>query len=48
MLIIEIKNIGKRYKISHQRKSYLALRDIIGNPIKYLKEQKKEKRNFGL
>ncbi|MBU6231452.1 MAG: ATP-binding cassette domain-containing protein [Patescibacteria group bacterium] len=32
--IIEIKNIGKNYKIAHQRGGYIALRDVIMNILK--------------
>ncbi|MES2216193.1 MAG: ABC transporter ATP-binding protein [Patescibacteria group bacterium] len=32
--IIEVKNIGKRYKITHQAGKYLALRDVIANILK--------------
>ena len=34
MAIIEVKKIGKKYNITHQRGSYIALRDIISNIIK--------------
>jgi lipopolysaccharide transport system ATP-binding protein len=29
--IIEVKNIGKQYKITHERGKYVALRDVIAN-----------------
>src|SRR3989344_1103687 len=29
--IIEVKNIGKKYNIAHQRGGYVALRDVIAN-----------------
>lgn len=32
--IIEIKDLGKRYDITHQRGSYVALRDVIANVAK--------------
>ena len=39
--IIEIRGVGKRYNINHQRGGYLALRDVIMNvlqsPLKFLK-----------
>ena len=39
--IIEIKNIGKRYNITHQRGGYIALRDVLAgilkNPFKFAK-----------
>lgn len=44
--IIEIKNVGKRYNISHQRGRYITLRDVIANivknPFKYLAFRAKE------
>jgi lipopolysaccharide transport system ATP-binding protein len=32
--IIEVKNIGKQYKITHQRGSYVALRDVMASIVK--------------
>ncbi len=32
--IVEIKNISKKYRISHQAEKYLALRDVLVNKIK--------------
>jgi lipopolysaccharide transport system ATP-binding protein len=32
--IIEVKNIGKRYNITHQRGGYIALRDVVANVFK--------------
>ena len=29
--IIEVKNIGKRYNINHQKGGYVALRDVLSN-----------------
>lgn len=44
--IIEIKGIGKRYNISHQRGGYVALRDILAdilkNPFKFAKHKAKQ------
>lgn len=44
--IIEIKNIGKKYKITHQRGGYIALRDVLANiaknPFRFLKNKAKE------
>ncbi len=41
--IIEIKNLSKRYNITHHRGGYVALRDIIANtiksPLKFLKNK---------
>lgn len=41
--IIEIKNIGKKYNISHQRGGYVALRDVLAgilkNPFKFAKNK---------
>lgn len=43
--IIEIKNISKKYKITHERGGYIALRDVIMNivkrPFSYLKKKAK-------
>src|SRR3989344_1442135 len=33
--IIEVKNIGKRYKITHERGKYVALRDVLANIFKH-------------
>ena len=48
--IIEVHNIGKKYKIAHQRGSYIALRDVLTNafkhPFRYLKRRAKE--TFGI
>ncbi len=45
MPIIEIKNIGKKYNISHQRGGYLTLRDVLvnifKNPFNFLKQRAK-------
>jgi lipopolysaccharide transport system ATP-binding protein len=45
MPIIEIRNIGKKYNISHQRGGYLTLRDVITNifrnPFGFLKKKAK-------
>lgn len=44
--IIEIKNIGKKYNITHQRGGYVALRDVLMNIIKapfvFLKSKAKQ------
>lgn len=44
--IIEIKNIGKKYNITHQRGGYIALRDILANilknPFKFAKHKIKQ------
>ena len=32
--IIEIKNLGKKYNITHQRGGYIALRDVLMNVLK--------------
>jgi lipopolysaccharide transport system ATP-binding protein len=43
--IIEIKNLGKRYKISHEKGKYVALRDVLvnvfKNPFSFIKEKTK-------
>ncbi len=44
--IIEIKNIGKKYNITHQRGGYIALRDILAsilrNPFKFAKHKARQ------
>ena len=44
--IIEIKNLSKSYKISHEAGGYITLRDIISNtlkhPLKFLKKKAKK------
>lgn len=44
--IIEIKNLSKRYNITHQRGGYVALRDILANimmsPFAFLKKKAKQ------
>lgn len=44
--IISIKNIGKKYNITHQRGGYIALRDVLTNiaksPFKFLKHKAKK------
>ena len=44
--VIEIKNIGKKYNITHQRGRYVALRDIImgvlESPFSFLKRKAKK------
>lgn len=44
--IIEIKNISKRYDITHKRESYTALRDIITeiifHPIRFIRKKGKQ------
>jgi lipopolysaccharide transport system ATP-binding protein len=41
--IIEVKNLGKRYNITHQRGGYITLRDVIANvckkPFSFLKSK---------
>lgn len=48
--IIEIKNLGKKYNITHQRGSYVALRDvltgILKNPFKFAKHKVKQVAGF--
>ena len=48
--IIEIKGIGKRYNITHQRGGYVALRDILANilrsPFKFAKHKAKQITRF--
>ncbi|MEI7513687.1 MAG: ABC transporter ATP-binding protein [bacterium] len=44
--IIEVKNIGKKYNIIHQRGGYVALRDVLANtlksPFSFLKNKAKQ------
>lgn len=44
--IIEIKGIGKKYNITHQRGGYIALRDVLAgilkNPFKFAKYKAKQ------
>ena len=48
--IIKVKNIGKKYNITHQRGGYVALRDVLTNifknPFRFAKD--KTKRAIGL
>src|SRR3990167_7186347 len=44
--IIEIKNVGKKYNITHQRGGYVALRDVLANifknPFRFAKTKAKQ------
>src|SRR5574340_813084 len=44
--IIEIRGIGKKYNITHQKGGYIALRDvlmnILRNPFKFVKSKAKQ------
>jgi lipopolysaccharide transport system ATP-binding protein len=44
--IISVKNIGKKYNITHQQGGYVALRDVLANvlknPFKFVKQKTKE------
>ena len=48
--IIEVKNLGKKYNIAHQRGGYVALRDVLTNvfknPFQFAKQ--KAKKSLGL
>ena len=33
--IIEVKNLGKKYNINHQKGGYIALRDVIAGASAY-------------
>ena len=48
--VIEVKNLGKKYNIAHQRGGYVALRDvltnILKNPFRFAKQ--KAKKSLGL
>ena len=45
-IAITVKNIGKRYNITHQQGGYVALRDVLAgvikSPFKFLKQKTKE------
>lgn len=49
--VIEIKNIGKKYNISHMRGGYVALRDVLANiarrPFKFLTAKAKSVAGIG-
>ena len=49
--IIEVKNIGKKYNISHMRGKYVALRDVLTNimksPLKFLAKKTKAMAGIG-
>ncbi|MFA6306934.1 MAG: ABC transporter ATP-binding protein, partial [Patescibacteria group bacterium] len=44
--MIEVKNLGKKYNITHRLGGYIALRDVIANtfknPLKFLKHKTKQ------
>jgi len=46
MPIISVKNLGKKYNITHQRGGYISLRDVLTNifknPFKFAKSKAKE------
>ena len=46
MSIIEVKNIGKKYNITHQAGGYIALRDVLTNifknPFKFLAQKTRQ------
>ena len=44
--IIEVSNLGKRYRIAHEREAYSALRDKLAHPIKALRQVKMKKEDF--
>ncbi|MDO8573097.1 MAG: ABC transporter ATP-binding protein [bacterium] len=50
--IIEIKNIGKKYNITHQRGGYVALRDVLTNiaksPFRFAKHKIKRVVGMGI
>ena len=49
--IIEVKNLGKKYNIAHQRGGYVALRDvltnILKNPFRFAKDKTKKSLGIG-
>jgi lipopolysaccharide transport system ATP-binding protein len=44
--VISVKNIGKKYNITHQQGGYIALRDVLANilksPFKFIEQKSKE------
>ncbi len=48
--IIKVKNIGKKYKITHERGSYISLRDVITiafkNPFRFAKTKARQVTGF--
>ncbi len=44
--IIEVKGISKKYLISHERESYLALRDLLAHPLDFLRRIKSPVEDF--
>jgi lipopolysaccharide transport system ATP-binding protein len=48
--IIEVKNLGKKYKIAHERGQYVALRDvltsIVKKPVTFIKTKAKQASQF--
>ena len=49
-IVIEVKNIGKKYKINHEMGRYVTLRDILGDimrkPIRFIKNKTKQIAGF--
>ena len=50
--IIEVKNLGKKYNIAHQRGGYVALRDVLTNifknPFQFAKQKAKKSLGIGV
>lgn len=46
--IISVKNLGKRYKLRHERGGYVALRDKLAHPIKALKARASQEEFWAL
>ena len=44
--ILEVRNIGKRYKIGGDKQSYLSIRDQVVNGIKGMFQKKEDKNTF--
>jgi len=49
--VIEVKNLGKKYNIAHQRGGYVALRDVLTNvfknPFQFAKQKAKKSLGIG-
>lgn len=44
--VIEVKGISKKYLISHERQSYVALRDLLANPLEFWRSIKSPQEDF--
>ncbi len=44
--VIKVNNLGKKYRISHERRTYTALRDKLAHPISALQERGVRREDF--